>query len=87
VYCDTEHAIKTPANINIKHLFTNKSKYNQINKRTNKPAVVAVDRVVVVVGTLNNKQMHIMSINQSINLLKAKKPNGHLHRSKIHDIK
>jgi len=27
------------------------------------------------------------SINQSINSLKAKGPNGHLHRSKIHDIK
>jgi len=26
------------------------------------------------------------SINQSINLLKAKGPNGHLHRSKIHDM-
>jgi len=27
------------------------------------------------------------SINQSINLLKAKGPIGHLHRSKIHNIK
>jgi len=28
-----------------------------------------------------------VSINQSINLLKAKGPIGHLHRSKIHNIK
>jgi len=26
------------------------------------------------------------SVNQSINLLKAKIPNGHLHRSKIHGM-